>query len=263
VSGPAAVTDGIVRQDDPEAGGLAFTDVIVRYGHFTAVAGVSLSVPRGQVVGLAGESGSGKTTLAKAALGLAPVASGSVTLGGRPIRRRGEAGRLQLVFQDPYASLDPRMRVLETIAEALPRGVDRVAETTRLLDLVRLPEATASAFPSLLSGGERQRVAIARALASRPQVLIADEITSALDVSTQGAILNLVRDLKTRLGLTMLFISHNLAVLRYVADRIAVMRSGRLVEEGPTHELLAGPRHPYTQELLAAAPGKHIDWNGE
>ncbi|MDR2348657.1 MAG: ATP-binding cassette domain-containing protein [Bifidobacteriaceae bacterium] len=243
--------------------GLAFTDVIVRYGRFEAVAGVTLSVPRGQVVGLVGGSGSGKTTLAKAALGLAPLTSGSITLDGRPVGRRGQAGRLQLVFQDPYSSLDPRMRVADMVAEALPKGAEPKAETARLLELVRLPPTVGRAFPSRLSGGERQRVAIARALASRPEVLIADEITSALDVSTQGAVLNLVRDLKRRLGLTMLFISHNLAVLRYVADRVAVMRDGRLVEEGPVAELLAGPSHPYTQELLAAVPGRALKWNGE
>ncbi|MDR2453241.1 MAG: ATP-binding cassette domain-containing protein [Bifidobacteriaceae bacterium] len=243
--------------------GLVFQDVWVRYGHFTAVAGVSLEVPRGQVVGLVGGSGSGKSTLAKAALGLAPLTSGAIALDGQPVGRGGRAGRLQLVFQDPYSSLDPRMRVAETVAEALPPGADRAAETARLLELVRLAPGAARAFPSRLSGGERQRVAIARALASRPEVLIADEITSALDVSTQGAVLNLVRDLRRRLGLTMLFISHNLAVLRYVAERIAVMKDGRLVEQGPAAQLLARPAHPYTQELLAAVPGRHLKWNGE
>ncbi|MDR0431741.1 MAG: ATP-binding cassette domain-containing protein [Bifidobacteriaceae bacterium] len=242
---------------------LTFEDVTVRYGRFKAVRAVNLSVAHGETVGLVGESGSGKTTLARAAVGLAPLAGGRVLLDGQPPTPRRGPHQIQLVFQDPYSSLDPRMRVGNAIAEALPADADRTQATARLLELVRLPAAAARAHPAALSGGERQRVAIARALGARPDVLIADEITSALDVSTQGAILNLVRELQRELGLTMLFISHNLAVVRYVAGRVAVMKDGRLVEEGPASEVLTQPRDPYTTQLLAAVPRRRHNWNGE
>jgi peptide/nickel transport system ATP-binding protein len=166
-----------------------------------------------------------------------------------------------MVFQDPYSSLDPRMSIGESVAEAMPRGgsrAERRAEVGRLLELVHLDPTRAGARPSELSGGQRQRVALARALAGRPALVIADEITSALDVSIQGAVLNLVRELQRELGLSMLFISHNLAVVRYVATHVAVMHDGRIVEEGPTAQVLADPDHDYTRELLAAVPGnKH------
>lgn len=236
---------------------LRFEDVTVRYGATTAVDGVSLTVRPGQVVGLVGESGSGKSTLARAAVGLAPYA-GRILLGDAPVPTRGRHRPLRLVFQDPYSSLDPRMSIGESVAEAMPRGASRAerrAEVARFLELVHLDPARASARPSELSGGQRQRVALARALAGRPQVVIADEITSALDVSIQGAVLNLVRELQAELGLSMLFISHNLAVVRYVATHVAVMRHGRIVEQGPTAQVLAAPDHDYTRELLAAVPG--------
>ncbi|MDR0594404.1 MAG: ATP-binding cassette domain-containing protein [Bifidobacteriaceae bacterium] len=248
---------------------LRFEDVTVRFGGrfgaVTAVDSVSLEVPSGQVVGLVGESGSGKSTLAKAAVGLAPIRSGRVLLDGRPVgpergaRRAKGSGAvrpLQMVFQDPDSSLDPRMRIGESIAEAVRADGDRSAEVARLLALVHLSPDRARDYPSRLSGGQRQRVAIARAIAARPQVVIADEITSALDVSIQGAILNLVRELQLELGLTMLFITHNLAVVRYVASQVAVMRQGRIVEQGPTARVLEEPSHPYTKQLLAAVPGK-------
>ncbi|QCW51895.1 ABC transporter ATP-binding protein [Nocardioides dongxiaopingii] len=241
---------------------LVFDDVTVRYGTarrpFTAVDGVSLVVPEGQVVGLVGESGSGKSTLARAAVGLAPVHSGSILLDGRPLPRTGRERPLQMVFQDPFSSLDPRMTIGESITEALPRGLaraERRAEVARLLALVHLDPDAARTLPGRLSGGQRQRVALARALAGRPEVVIADEITSALDVSIQGAVLNLVRELQRELGLSMLFISHNLAVVRYVASHVAVMYQGRIVEQGPVSEVLVDPRHDYTRELLAAVPG--------
>ena len=237
--------------------GLSFEDVTVRYGDTLAVDGVSLTVPPGQVVGLVGESGSGKSTLARAAVGLAPY-DGRILLGGEPVPTRGRRRPLQMVFQDPYSSLDPRMSIGESVAEAMPRGISRAerrAEVARFLELVHLDPARASARPSELSGGQRQRVALARALAGRPEVVIADEITSALDVSIQGAVLNLVRELQAELGLSMLFISHNLAVVRYVATHVAVMRHGRIVEQGPTSQVLAAPDHDYTRELLAAVPG--------
>ncbi|MFN8622203.1 MAG: ABC transporter ATP-binding protein [Chloroflexota bacterium] len=240
---------------------LRFEDVTVRYGSrrsgVTAVDRVSLTVPAGSVVGLVGESGSGKSTLARAAVGIAPVESGRILLDEAPVPRTGRRP-LQMVFQDPYASLDPRMTIGDSIAETLPPGLGRTergAEVERLLRLVHLDASRAGAYPANLSGGQRQRVALARALAARPEVLIADEITSALDVSIQGAVLNLVRELQRELGLTILFISHNLAVVRYVASHIAVLYLGRLVEFGPTADVLADPQHPYTRDLLAAVPG--------
>jgi peptide/nickel transport system ATP-binding protein len=238
---------------------LRFEDVTVRYGHYTAVDQVSLTVPAGQIVGLVGESGSGKSTLARAAVGLAPLDAGRILLDGEPVPTKGRRRPLQMVFQDPYSSLDPRMTIGESVAEAIPPGSSRAArrsEVERLLELVHLDPARAGARPSELSGGQRQRVALARALAGRPQVVVADEITSALDVSIQGAVLNLVRELQRELGLSMLFISHNLAVVRYVATHVAVMHRGRIVEQGPTHQVLADPDHDYTRALLAAVPGK-------
>ncbi|GAB3981023.1 ABC transporter ATP-binding protein [Plantactinospora veratri] len=235
---------------------LVFDDVTVRYGtgrgRLTAVDAVRLTVPAGTVVGLVGESGSGKSTLARAAVGLAPLAGGRILLDGRPLPRRAP---VQLVFQDPYSSLDPRMTVGASIAEAIPRraGVAAKAEVARLLELVGLDPGLAGRYPAGLSGGQRQRVALARALAGRPEVIVADEITSALDVSIQGAVLNLVRDLQRRMRLSMLFISHDLAVVRYVSEIIAVMYLGRIVEYGPAAEVLDDPQHPYTRELLASA----------
>lgn len=250
---------------------LRFDEVTVRFGTgsraLTAVDGVDLTIPSGQVVGLVGESGSGKSTLARAAVGLTVPSGGQILLDGVPLRHRaGQRRPLQMVFQDPYSSLDPRMTVGDSIAEAVPRdrrqravlrsggAGDRRREVGRLLDLVGLDAERALAFPGALSGGQRQRVAIARALAGRPDVIIADEITSALDVSIQGTVLNLVRSLQRELRLPMLFISHNLAVVRYVSDIIAVMYLGRIVEVGPAQQVLSDPQHPYTKELLAAAP---------
>ena len=261
---------------------LRFEGVTVRYGTgrsaHVAADRVDLVVPSGQVVGLVGESGSGKSTLARAAVGLVAPAAGKILLDGKPVPRRGRRP-LQMVFQDPYASLDPRMTAGESIAEAIPRRpvsgtdadragrgyfrplggrkisrVSRHGEAERLTELVGLPPGSADKLPAELSGGQRQRVALARALAGRPDVIIADEITSSLDVSTQGAVLNLVRDLQRELRLSMLFISHNLAVVRYVADDIAVMYQGRIIEHGPAEQVLIDPAHDYTRELLAAVP---------
>jgi len=242
---------------------LTFENVTVRFGGrrrgLTAVDGVDLTVPDNTVVGLVGESGSGKSTLARAAVGLTPLSGGRILLDGAPVPSHGRRP-LQMVFQDPYSSLDLRMTIGGTIAEAIPRrdatgAPARRAEVARLLELVDLPADRAALYPAQLSGGQRQRVALARALAGRPEVIIADEITSALDVSIQGTVLNLVRDLQRRMRLSMLFISHNLAVVRYVSDVIAVMYLGRIVEYGPADDVLSDPQHPYTQELLAAVPG--------
>ncbi|MEV8636910.1 ATP-binding cassette domain-containing protein [Streptosporangium sp. NPDC051023] len=221
-------------------------NLTVRFGGFTAVDDVTLEIPQGAIVGLVGESGSGKSTLAKAVTGLVRY-SGEIT--------GGDSRRIQMVFQNPYASLNPRMTVGTSVAEGLklPRAA-RAAEVERLLSLVSLPAAMAERYPRELSGGMRQRVAIARALGARPELLVADEITSALDVSVQGAVLNLVRSLREELGLSMLFISHNLAVVRYVSDFVAVMHQGRLVEVGPTEEVVGAPRDDYTRSLLEAVP---------
>ncbi|MFJ6700338.1 ABC transporter ATP-binding protein [Streptomyces sp. NPDC091272] len=227
---------------------MKITELTVRYGTFTAVDHLSLEVPPGSVVGLVGESGSGKSTVARAVAGLTPC-RGTVTGIDR--------ARIQMVFQDPYSSLNPRMTVGASIAEGLgprARRAERATGVARLLDLVALPATAAAKYPRELSGGQRQRVAVARALAAQPELLIADEITSALDVSVQGAVLNLIRDLRTELGLSMLFISHNLAVVRYVADTVAVMRSGRLVEAGNVDEVIGSPQHDYTRSLLDAVP---------
>lgn len=245
---------------------LRFDRVSVRYGSrragLTAVDEVSLTVPSGSVVGLVGESGSGKSTLARAAIGLAPVTGGSITLDGVDVTRLRRRHPIQMVFQDPFSSLDPRMTIGESIAETIPRGAFSSAaakrgEVARLLELVNLDPDRARSLPGALSGGQRQRIGLARALAARPEVIIADEITSALDVSVQGSVLNLVRSVCTELELTMLFISHNLSVVRYLSDYIAVMYLGRIVELGPVDEVLNDPKHPYTRELLDSAPTRH------
>ena len=239
---------------------LRLHDVSVTFGSrrrsLTAVDRVSLTVPDGTIVGLVGESGSGKSTLARAAVGLTPLSGGRILLDGAPLPRSGRRP-LQMVFQDPYSSLDPRMTIGESIAEAIGRGAgpaERRQRVATLLERVELDPARAAGYPAELSGGQRQRVALARALAGRPEVVIADEITSALDVSVQGTVLNLVRSLQRELGMSMLFISHNLAVVRYVASTIAVMYLGRIVEHGPAEQVLRDPQHPYTRDLLAAAP---------
>jgi peptide/nickel transport system ATP-binding protein len=248
---------------------LAASALSVRFGHgdrgLTAVDRVDLEVPAGATVGLVGESGSGKSTLARALSGLTPLAEGDVLLDGAPVRKRqgGRAvdrgRRVQMIFQDPFTSLNPRMTVGEAIGEASAlrggtrRGA-RKADVQRYLELVHLDPELAGRLPSRLSGGQRQRVAIARALAARPEVLIADEITSSLDVSVQSAVLNLMRELRAELGISMMFVSHNLATVRYVSDTLAVMYLGRIVEVGPTEAVVSAPRHPYTQALLTAVP---------
>src|SRR5262245_19308010 len=227
-----------------------------------AVDGVDLEIGRGEALALVGESGSGKSTLALALCGLCPVDHGDMTLNGRtlPARRsRADQRRIQMVFQDPYSSLNPRLTVGGVLRELLrvhhivPRTqVDE--ESRRLLTLVGLGGEALGAYPRQFSGGQRQRIAIARALALRPELLIADEPVSSLDVSVQATILNLLAGLRKELGLTLLLISHNLAVVRHLCDRVAVMYLGRIVEVAPTEELFSAPRHPYTRGLLAAIP---------
>ena len=234
-----------------------------------AVSDASLEVFAGESVGLVGESGSGKTTLGLCVAGLLTPTSGRVRFRGEVVnapgrrpsvpRRRG----VQIVFQDPSSTLNPRRTVGSVLEEILrvhelcqrDSASARVAE---LLELVGLPPQLAARRPNRLSGGQRQRVAIARALALDPDLVVADEIVSALDASVQAQILNLLADLRTSLGLTLVFISHDLAVVRQVCDRVVVMHEGRLVESGSAEELLARPRHPYTRDLLAAVPSLHI-----
>jgi oligopeptide transport system ATP-binding protein len=227
-----------------------------------AVDGVDLTIERGEALALVGESGSGKSTLARALTGLVPLDAGEIRLDGRVLsgrRSRADQRRVQMVFQDPYSSLNPRLSVGGVLHELLrvhnivPRA--EVASFSReLIGLVGLTEDALSAYPRQFSGGQRQRVAIARALALRPDLLVADEPVSALDVSVQATILNLLQDLRSSLGLTLLLISHNLAVVRHLCDRVAVMYLGRIIEVAPTAELFAAPSHPYTRGLLAAIP---------
>jgi oligopeptide/dipeptide ABC transporter ATP-binding protein len=227
-----------------------------------AVDGVDMQIERGEALALVGESGSGKSTLARALAGLQRPDTGQIRMDGKvlPARRsRADQRKIQMVFQDPYASLNPRMSVggmlheLLRVHHVVPRN-EVESYTRELLGLVGLSEEAVHAYPRQFSGGQRQRVAIARALALRPELLIADEPVSALDVSVQATILNLLRDLRAELGLTLLLISHNLAVVRHLCDRVAVMYLGRIVEIAPTETLFAAPSHPYTAGLLAAIP---------
>jgi peptide/nickel transport system ATP-binding protein len=225
-----------------------------------AVNGVDLDVEQGEVVGIVGESGCGKSTLARMLLGLLPPSAGSIALDGADLSildRRTIARRVQPVFQDPYSSLNPRRRVASIVA--LPLEVHGVGDATErrraslaTLERVGLPARFADRYPRELSGGQRQRVAIARALVMRPDVVICDEPTSALDVSVQSQILNLLMELRRDLGLTYVFISHNLAVVEHIASRVAVMYLGRIVELAETAALFARPVHPYTKALLAS-----------
>jgi oligopeptide transport system ATP-binding protein len=227
-----------------------------------AVDGVDLEIGRGEALALVGESGSGKSTLARALTGLTPLNKGEIRFDGRRLparRKRADQRRIQMVFQDPYSSLNPRLTVGGMLAELLrvhhvvPRSEVK-SYTRELLGLVGLDDEALAAYPRQFSGGQRQRVAIARALVLRPDILVADEPVSALDVSVQATILNLLRDLRAELGLTLMLISHNLAVVRHLCDRVAVMYLGRIIEVAPTETLFSDPQHPYTQGLLAAIP---------
>ena len=236
-----------------------------------AVDGVDLDIAKGEALALVGESGSGKSTFALSLAGLRPADRGEIRFDGRvlPARRSSaDQRRIQMVFQDPYSSLNPRLTVggmlreLIRVHHVVPAGqADDYCK--ELLRLVGLGEDAMRAYPRQFSGGQRQRVAIARALVLKPEVLVADEPVSALDVSVQATILNLLRDLRAELGLTLLLISHNLAVVRHLCDRVAVMYLGRIVEVGPTEQLFSDPRHPYTKGLLAAIPRLTADWASE
>lgn len=230
-----------------------------------AVRGVSLHVAAGEALGVVGESGCGKSSLAKAVIGLQPPTSGTVAFEGRdtaampPADFRRYRRRVQMIFQDAPGSLNPRMTVRQTLAEVLRvhgmRPAPEIpARVTELLDRVGLPSTVLDAYPREISGGQCQRVSIARCLALEPALVLADEPVSALDVSVQARILNLLRSLQKDLGLALILISHDLAVVRNICDRIAVMSAGEFVETGTAAEVLDTPRHPYTRELLAAVP---------
>jgi peptide/nickel transport system ATP-binding protein len=248
---------------------LQVTGLTVTYGHggdvLVAVDGVDLSIPTGETLGVVGESGCGKSSLGKAVVGLAPIARGEVAVDGQdyaPKRRqqsREFRRKVQMIFQDPYSSLNPRMLVAESIRDALrTRGITskarRSAEARRILDMVALPGSALQKYPHEFSGGQRQRIAIARAIAVSPEIIICDEVTSSLDVSVQATILNMLKELQRELGLTYLFISHDLATVRFMSDNAVVMYLGRVVESAKTEALFAAPEHPYTRALMSSIP---------
>jgi oligopeptide/dipeptide ABC transporter ATP-binding protein len=273
----------------PPVEGPADDDVLVRVDHLVkhfpvrssglirrtvaqvqAVEDVSLTIPRGKTLGLVGETGSGKSTLARCVTGLIPVTSGRVTFNGRDItnlsRRamRPVRREIQMIFQDPYSSLNPRRRVGSIIGDPFAihktaTGAERKRQVQELMERVGLNPEHYNRFPAEFSGGQRQRIGVARALALRPQLIICDEPVSALDVSIQAQVLNLLTDLQQDYGLTYLFIAHDLEVVRHVSDTVAVMYLGRIGESGPKGPLYESPRHPYTAALLSAAPAADPD----
>jgi oligopeptide/dipeptide ABC transporter ATP-binding protein len=258
--------ENLVKYFPVRAGGLVRRTV----GQVQAVDDVSLAIPRGTTLGLVGETGSGKSTFARCIAGLIPVTSGRVTFAGqditnlsrramRPVRRE-----IQMIFQDPYSSLNPRRRVGSIIGDPFAihktaTGSERKRAVQELMERVGLNPEHYNRFPAEFSGGQRQRIGVARALALRPQLIICDEPVSALDVSIQAQVLNLLADLQRDYGLTYLFIAHNLEVVRHVSDSVAVMYLGRIGELGPKDPLYRAPRHPYTAALLSAAPAADPD----
>ncbi|TCP47232.1 peptide/nickel transport system ATP-binding protein/oligopeptide transport system ATP-binding protein [Tamaricihabitans halophyticus] len=264
----------VLRTADLVAGYQVRRGLLGRRAEVAAVAGVNLTVREGETVCLVGESGCGKSTLARSVVGLLRPRSGTVLVAGKDTAKLDRAGRLelrknvQMVFQDPFASLNPRMTAGELIAEGwrvhpgLVAESDRQAEVARLLAQVGLNPKHAGRYPHQFSGGQRQRISIARALAVRPRLIICDEAVSALDVSIQAQILALLAQLQEELGIAYLFITHDLGVVRQIADRVAVMHLGQIVETGTAEEIYQQPRHPYTQALLSAAPSVD-DWTDD
>ena len=266
---PAVEVIGVSREFDVSRPWLSRVFAREPRRYLTAVQDVTFEIARARTFGLVGESGSGKTTVARMVVGLLPPTAGDVSVDGVSLIDPGQAAerqrlrrRIHMVFQDPYASLNPRWRIERIIAEpirafGLAHSNEAVTERVdELLDLVGLHAADRFRFPHEFSGGQRQRVAIARALASSAELIVCDEPTSALDVSVQAQILNLMRDLQERFDLTYLLISHDLAVVRHMADRIGVMYLGRVVEIGDAGALFRSPRHPYTRMLLEGGPGR-------
>ncbi|GGB11996.1 ABC transporter ATP-binding protein [Brucella endophytica] len=247
-------TEGVTRSFNVNAG------IFRRKRTLHAVNGIDLALEKGEVLGIVGESGCGKSTLARILLGLLPPTTGTIRFGGEELytlKRRDLARQVQPVFQDPYSSLNPRRTIVSIVAFPLEvhkigSPADRRGQALEIMDLVGLPTRFADRYPGELSGGQRQRVAIARALVMKPDVIVCDEPTSALDVSVQSQILNLLLDLRKELGLTYVFISHNLGVVEHIATRVAVMYLGRVVELADTQALFANPQHPYTHALLAS-----------
>jgi oligopeptide/dipeptide ABC transporter ATP-binding protein len=258
--------DNLVKYFPVKAGGLISHTV----GHVHAVDDASLVIERGKTLGLVGETGSGKSTLARCVAGLIPVTSGQVIIDGRDITKLSRGAmrplrrEVQMIFQDPYSSLNPRRRVGAIIGEpfAIHRtatGSERKRMVQELMERVGLNPEHYNRFPAEFSGGQRQRIGVARALALRPKLIICDEPVSALDVSIQAQVLNLLADLQAEYGLSYLFIAHDLEVVRHVSDKVAVMYLGRIDEAAPKEELYSAPRHPYTVALLSAAPAADPD----
>jgi peptide/nickel transport system ATP-binding protein len=262
---PMLRLDGVHVRHRARSGGLFHRDSV------HALTDTSLEIRKGEIVGLVGESGCGKSTLARVLTGLQRPTEGTVTFRGEDLwtmpggRRRAEFGSsVGVVFQDPSTALNPRLQVGRILRDPLDvhrRGTERQREerVEELLDLVGLPAHTVRSLPGQLSGGQRQRVAIARALALEPELIVADEPTSGLGVSVRAQVLNLLVDLRARLGLGMVFISHDIQTVRYLADRLAVLYLGRIVEEGPAAEVAGAPSHPYTKALLSATPSLLTD----
>jgi ABC-type dipeptide/oligopeptide/nickel transport system ATPase subunit len=236
-----------------------------------AVQDVSVAADTNETVGIVGESGSGKTTVARVLVGLQKPTAGQVLLDGRTVAQAGsgeaysraERGKVQMVFQDPYSALNPRMRAWEGVAEAIHvwhkiPGRQAREQAFDLLQSMGVSSEQAARYPSSLSGGQRQRVSIARALAPEPRVLVADEPTSAIDQSAQAHLLNLLREIQQERGLTIVFISHNLALVRYLTTRVYIMQAGQVVESGSTSAIFLQPQHPYTTLLINSMPGNHV-----
>ena len=257
-SGPLLVADNLVKHFPITRGLLRRT-----VGHVRAVDGVSFHINRGETVGLVGESGCGKSTVARMVLRLIAPTSGSLTFDGTDLTRLHQRAlkphrrRMQIVFQDPFSSLNPRMRIVESVGEPLvthgiATGAAKRRRVCELMEMVGLSPSDVDRYPHQFSGGQAQRIGIARALATGPDLIVCDEAVSSLDVSVQAQVLNLLRRLQSELGLSYLFIAHDLNVVRYISDRIYVMYLGRMVEVGPSETLMAQPQHPYTEALIGS-----------